>query len=127
MVKPLVGPCRCCGGKVSSEAHTCPHCGQPEPFPHSWAAEARQYLAQGKKINAIKAVRGRDRNGRQGSEGFGGVVGTVNDHVATCLLTQSRTHAHVAKWGSSANPANRADGYRAIARSRRSSASVGRL
>jgi hypothetical protein len=43
---------------VSSEARTCPHCGQPDPFTDDgWIAEARRKLAQGKSINAIKIVR----------------------------------------------------------------------
>lgn len=29
---PTLEFCRCCGGPVSSEAATCPHCGQPSPF-----------------------------------------------------------------------------------------------
>jgi len=27
-----IGNCKACGGKVSCEAATCPHCGQPSPF-----------------------------------------------------------------------------------------------
>lgn len=75
-----LGTCKTCGGKVSSEAETCPHCGQPEPFVASYVevdeseiAEWRDpkpgshldllkeevvgYLEKGKKIEAIKFVR----------------------------------------------------------------------
>ena len=30
---PMLGTCRVCGGKVSSAATTCPHCGQQNPYP----------------------------------------------------------------------------------------------
>jgi len=29
---PTLERCRCCGKPVSSEAASCPHCGQPTPF-----------------------------------------------------------------------------------------------
>lgn len=29
---PKLGICKCCSGKVSSEAEFCPHCGQPDPY-----------------------------------------------------------------------------------------------
>lgn len=29
---PKLGICKCCSGKVSNEAPTCPHCGQPDPY-----------------------------------------------------------------------------------------------
>lgn len=29
---PIIGSCMCCREHVSSEAHACPHCGQPSPF-----------------------------------------------------------------------------------------------
>jgi hypothetical protein len=33
MNRPIqIGACSACGGKVSSEAKACPHCGQPSPF-----------------------------------------------------------------------------------------------
>ena len=63
MSKPILGACRCCGGKVSSEARRCPHCGQPRPFPielgkglPDWEVRARE-AARTNKINAIKMVR----------------------------------------------------------------------
>ena len=56
---PTLGPCRCCYGKVSSEAAVCPHCGQPHPAPleSEWMSAARSELFQGNKIKAIKIVR----------------------------------------------------------------------
>jgi len=57
MSQPTLGTCRCCKAPVSSEASTCPHCGQPNPFSDGWVGEARKELAQGKVINAIKVVR----------------------------------------------------------------------
>jgi ribosomal protein L7/L12 len=56
MRKPTLGHCRCCKAQVSSEARTCPHCGQPRPFADG-LVEARNELANGRKINAIKLVR----------------------------------------------------------------------
>ena len=44
------------GDKVSREALTCPHCGQPFPFPEGFDG-ARLELRRGNKINAIKLVR----------------------------------------------------------------------
>ena len=65
MSKPILGACRCCGDKVSSEARRCPHCGQPRPFPiesgkglPDWEVRAREILRSGNKIEAIKMVRG---------------------------------------------------------------------
>lgn len=59
-----LGVCRTCGKMVSSEAISCPHCGQPMPYtdgkvidssrPHS---RAQDLLRQGRKIEAIKVVR----------------------------------------------------------------------
>jgi hypothetical protein len=51
-----LGSCRTCGGKVSAEARTCPHCGQPFPFTDRFDG-ARLELNRGNKINAIKLVR----------------------------------------------------------------------
>jgi hypothetical protein len=51
-----LGACHCCGGRVSSEAPTCPHCGQPVPFLDGLDG-ARLELRRGNKINAIKLVR----------------------------------------------------------------------
>jgi ribosomal protein L7/L12 len=51
--------CRCCEASVSDEAEVCPLCGQPQPaVPRpSWEIEAKQLLASGKTIEAIKLVR----------------------------------------------------------------------
>jgi ribosomal protein L7/L12 len=51
--------CRCCEASVSDEAEACPRCGQPKPAnPRpSWEIEAKQLLASGKTIEAIKLVR----------------------------------------------------------------------
>jgi ribosomal protein L7/L12 len=57
MTQPTLGKCRCCTAPVSSQAHTCPSCGQPRPLAEWWVGEAREMLAQGKPINAIKLVR----------------------------------------------------------------------
>jgi len=48
--------CHCCGGKVSSEAVTCPHCGQPRPAMPPFDA-AREEHRRGNTITAIKMVR----------------------------------------------------------------------
>jgi ribosomal protein L7/L12 len=46
---------------VSTEAASCPHCGQPKPSPSSgqewWAERALDLLNKGNKIEAIKLVR----------------------------------------------------------------------
>jgi len=59
-----LGVCRTCGGTVSSEATSCPHCGQPMPYTSRQDAgssmshsKARELLRQGRKIEAIKVVR----------------------------------------------------------------------
>lgn len=51
--------CRLCGGRVSSEADSCPHCGHPSPAPvgDSVEGKAREFLRKQDKIGAIKAVR----------------------------------------------------------------------
>ncbi len=55
---PNLGWCICCGGRVSIEARTCPHCGQPDPYDgEGWMAEVRNLVRQDKKIQAIKIVR----------------------------------------------------------------------
>jgi len=54
---PNLEICKCCGGKVSSEARTCPHCGQPDPS-EEWG-QVRSMIREGKKIQAIKLVRER--------------------------------------------------------------------
>ncbi len=51
-----LGVCRCCGGKVSREAMTCPHCGQPAPFVEPFA-RAKWEFRRGNRIVAIKLVR----------------------------------------------------------------------
>src|ERR1035437_8709480 len=32
LIVPKLGWCTCCHARVSSEANTCPHCGQPNPY-----------------------------------------------------------------------------------------------
>jgi ribosomal protein L7/L12 len=58
-----LGVCKCCFGKVSSEAMVCPHCGQPNPYyddsPDTTARDAYSLVLKGKKIEAIKLVRER--------------------------------------------------------------------
>lgn len=60
---PVLTSCRCCGGRVSNEAQTCPHCGQPKPAREATTAvmdqmeSARAALRDGRKIEAIKIVR----------------------------------------------------------------------
>jgi len=56
-----LGTCRTCGGKVSSEARACPHCGQPNPS-LAGLEEAQALARMGQKIEAIKMVR--ERTGR---------------------------------------------------------------
>jgi ribosomal protein L7/L12 len=59
-----LGICKCCSGKVSSEAMMCPHCGQPCPYSEdpfeTTLRDIRALLSQGKKIEAIKLFR--DKN-----------------------------------------------------------------
>ena len=60
MTQPILTTCRCCNGKVSSEALTCPHCGQPNPAnlgEEGWRLSAQMELRAGNKINAINMVR----------------------------------------------------------------------
>jgi ribosomal protein L7/L12 len=58
---PRLGICKCCGGRVSSEARLCPHCGQPDPYYDEWEddewSEVRIAIRRGDKIEAIKIVR----------------------------------------------------------------------
>lgn len=56
---PVLGVCRCCRGKVSSEASACPHCGQPNPY-DEWI-EVKDLVRLGHPIQAIKLVK--DRTG----------------------------------------------------------------
>jgi hypothetical protein len=51
--------CRLCGGRVSSEADSCLHCGHPSSGSgEDWiAGKAREFLRKNEKIGAIKAVR----------------------------------------------------------------------
>jgi hypothetical protein len=68
----LLGYCRCCSGKVSREAVTCPHCGQPSPyqFGDDGYGEARAQLKQGNKITAIKLVREKSGMGLAEAKAF---------------------------------------------------------
>jgi len=58
MGKPALTMCRCCGERVSTEACTCPHCGQPHPTfnEHTTTPEVRALVVQGKKIEAIRLL-----------------------------------------------------------------------
>lgn len=53
---PKLGPCRACKAQVSSEARSCPHCGQPLPFLDG-LEEAEGLFRAGDKMGAIKKVR----------------------------------------------------------------------
>ncbi len=57
MVK--LGSCKTCRGKVSSEAPTCPHCGQPNPYDKDKddLDKVRELIRYNKKIEAIKLLR----------------------------------------------------------------------
>jgi len=55
-----LGSCRTCKGQVSSEAKSCPHCGQPFPLLNG-VDEAQGYFHAGNKIAAIKSLR--EKNG----------------------------------------------------------------
>lgn len=61
MTQPRLSFCKCCNGRVSTEAASCPHCGQPRPAPSSeqewWAEKALDLLNKGNEIEAIKLVR----------------------------------------------------------------------
>ena len=52
-----LGLCKCCSGKVSNEAISCPHCGQPEPFSDSVNEKMRDLLKKHGKVPAIKEYR----------------------------------------------------------------------
>ena len=52
-----LGSCKCCSGKVSSEAISCPHCGQPEPYSDSVDETIREILKTQGKVPAIKQYR----------------------------------------------------------------------
>jgi ribosomal protein L7/L12 len=51
-----VGFCKACQGRVSQEAKSCPHCGQPEPF-QPVSDEVRLLVARGRTLEATKRVR----------------------------------------------------------------------
>lgn len=51
-----LGPCRTCQKEVSSDARSCPHCGQPFPFLAGLEAAEGLFRA-GRTIDAIKSVR----------------------------------------------------------------------
>lgn len=53
---PNIGVCRCCRGRVSSEAAACVHCGQPNPFDND-LSQVVAFIRRGNKINAIKLLR----------------------------------------------------------------------
>lgn len=52
-----LGICKTCGGMVSSEAATCPHCGQADPFATGGLDEVKRLAGRGRKIEAIKRYR----------------------------------------------------------------------
>ena len=53
-----IGPCKCCFGKVSNEAISCPHCGQPNPYSKSSHDEQLYEIIQNRgKIGAIQKHR----------------------------------------------------------------------
>jgi ribosomal protein L7/L12 len=58
MGKPALSMCRCCHESVSTEASTCPPCGQPYPTfnEHTITPEVLALVVQGKKIEAIKLL-----------------------------------------------------------------------
>lgn len=45
--KPILLPCPACSKNISSDAHSCPHCGQP--LTDHWEQEGRQQQAKTKK------------------------------------------------------------------------------
>jgi hypothetical protein len=51
-----LGSCRTCKGQVSSEAKSCPHCGQPFPLLNG-VDEAQGHFHAGNKIEAIRVLR----------------------------------------------------------------------
>ena len=51
-----LGFCKACKGRVSQEAKSCPHCGQPEPY-QPLPDDIRLLVARGNKIEAIKRLR----------------------------------------------------------------------
>lgn len=53
----FLSTCKLCGGRVSSEATSCPHCGHPSPGEDWLAHRARECLRKNDKIGAIKTVR----------------------------------------------------------------------
>ncbi len=52
-----LGLCKCCLGKVSSEANSCPHCGHPDPYSDSVDNKVREVLQSKGKVQAIKLYR----------------------------------------------------------------------
>jgi ribosomal protein L7/L12 len=58
LIMATLTACKTCGGKISTEARACPHCGQPDPDGSPLAEQVRRILRETKnKINAIKLVR----------------------------------------------------------------------
>ena len=51
-----VGWCKACKGKVSQEAKSCPHCGQPEPY-QPIPEDIQLLVSRGRTLEAIKRVR----------------------------------------------------------------------
>ena len=51
-----LGFCKTCQGRVSSEAASCPHCGQPAPY-QDVPEQVRLLALRGQQIEAIKKLR----------------------------------------------------------------------
>lgn len=49
----------CCGDRVSGEARSCPHCGEPYPHPNWLRNPVLEFLRNGQRIDAIELVRDR--------------------------------------------------------------------
>ena len=52
----LLGFCKTCQGRVSSEAASCPQCGQPAPY-QDVPEQVRLLAMQGRQVEAIKKLR----------------------------------------------------------------------
>lgn len=57
-----LGNCKTCTGRVSSEAPTCPHCGQPNPYNFDGLDQVRSFIQEGQIVEAIKKLREIDPN-----------------------------------------------------------------
>ena len=57
LIMAALTACKTCGGKISTEARVCPHCGQPDPDESSLAGKVRSILKKTNVIEAVKFVR----------------------------------------------------------------------